>query len=172
MKRTSFADMNCSLARALEDVGEWWSLMIVREAMYGTRRFDGFCERLGIARNVLTTRLNRLVEVGVLTREPAADDPRFFEYLLTAKGRDLLPVLAALLHWGDRWMGRGDGPPVVIAETATGREIQPMLVRTADGEPLGLDEVVVAAGPGATSQTRNRLAEQARRRADEATAND
>jgi DNA-binding HxlR family transcriptional regulator len=169
MKRTSFADMNCSLARALEDVGEWWSLMIVREAMYGTRRFDGFCERLGIARNVLTTRLNRLVEVGVLTREPAADDPRFSEYVLTAKGRDLLPVLAALLHWGDRWRSRGDGPPVVITEIATGREVQPMLVRTVEGDPLDLEDVVVAPGPGATSQTRDRLAERARRR-DEATA--
>jgi DNA-binding HxlR family transcriptional regulator len=156
--------MNCSLARALEDVGEWWSLMIVREAMYGTRRFDGFCERLGIARNVLTTRLNRLVEVGVLAREPAEEDPRFHEYVLTEKGRDLLPVLAALLHWGDRWRGRGDGPPVVIADIASGREIQPMVVRDADGAALGLDEVVLGPGPGATQQTRELLAARALQR--------
>jgi DNA-binding HxlR family transcriptional regulator len=105
MYRKTFDGMNCSIARALDEVGEWWSLLIVRECTLGTTRFDEFQRRLGIARNVLTARLNKLVEHGVLDKVPAQGEEHRNEYRLTAKGEDLYPVLVALLQWGDRWCG-------------------------------------------------------------------
>src|SRR5687767_5069851 len=103
MRRTSFADMNCSIAQALEVVGEWWTLLILRDVFLGVRRFDDFQKRLGIARNVLADRLDTLVERGILERRPYQDRPPRDEYVLTEKGRDLLPVIHALREWGDRW---------------------------------------------------------------------
>jgi DNA-binding HxlR family transcriptional regulator len=104
MKRTSYADMPCPMAQALERVGEWWSLLILRECFRGTRRFGDFERRLGIAKNVLSSRLKHLVEAGVLERRPSKDDAREIEYRLTESGKDLAPVLIALAQWGDRWI--------------------------------------------------------------------
>lgn len=100
MRRASFSDMNCSVAQSLEIVGEWWTLLIIRDAFFGVTRFDAFSERLGIARNVLTQRLETLVEHGVFTKEPYQDKPVRYDYRLTEKGRDLWLVLTALRQWG------------------------------------------------------------------------
>src|SRR6202165_3150374 len=103
--------MNCSIARALDVLGEWWTLLVVREAFRGVRRFDGFVERLGIAPDILSSRLGRLVEHGVLEERAYQERPPRVEYRLTSKGRDLFPVLLALMAWGDRWYAE-DGPPI------------------------------------------------------------
>src|SRR3954447_12475898 len=110
VQRTSFEDMNCSVAQCLEVVGEWWSMLIVRDAFLGVRRFDDFQARLGISRNILNIRLTTLTEAGVLERVPYQERPRRFEYRLTDKGRDLWPVLATMRQWGDKWAAPHGAP--------------------------------------------------------------
>ena len=150
MYRKTFDGMNCSIARALDEVGEWWSLLIVRECTLGTTRFDEFQRRLGIARNVLTARLNRLVELGVLEKVTAEGSERRTEYRLTEKGEDLYPVLIALLQWGDRWAGHD--APIHVVDNATGRPIEPVALR-AGKRTLRLRDVRLEPGPGATKTT-------------------
>jgi DNA-binding HxlR family transcriptional regulator len=122
MLNRTYDTQNCSVARALEVVGERWSLLIVRDLMLGYRRFDELHERLGIARNVLTSRLELLVEEGVLERRPYQERPLRYEYHLTAKGRDLWPVVMALHSWGAEHLFEGN-PPVVIEHRDCGGKI-------------------------------------------------
>ena len=111
MRKASFADMHCSIAQSLEIVGEWWTLLILRDSFLGIRRFDDFVERLGISRNVLTDRLDTLVDAGVLERRPYDEARGRYDYLLTDKGRALWPVMTALRQWGDEWIyGAGNEP--------------------------------------------------------------
>ncbi|MEO1029721.1 MAG: helix-turn-helix domain-containing protein, partial [Pseudomonadota bacterium] len=109
MKTKSFSDMQCSIARTLEQVGSWWSLLVIREAMMGARRFKHFEAALGIAKNTLTSRLNELVENGILEKGPAKDGSSYEEYTLTQKGRELGPVMMALAQWGDKWAQHKNG---------------------------------------------------------------
>jgi DNA-binding HxlR family transcriptional regulator len=127
MKRTSFAGMDCSVARTLEVVGEWWSLLIIRDAFRGVSRFDEFQERLGIARNVLAARLNTLVEHRILERRRYQDHPERYDYRLTERGLDLFPLIASLLRWGDRWAAGPGGPPVVLVHEACGHDAEPVM---------------------------------------------
>jgi DNA-binding HxlR family transcriptional regulator len=113
MERKSFEDMACSVAQCLEVVGEWWSMLLIRDAFLGVRRFDEFQERLGISRNVLTQRLHKLVAEGVLHKRPYQEHPVRYEYLLTDKGRDLWPVLTTMRQWGDKHAAP-NGPPVRV----------------------------------------------------------
>jgi DNA-binding HxlR family transcriptional regulator len=149
MKRTSFADMNCSVARTLEVIGEWWTLLILRDAFLGVRRFDDFQHDLGIARNVLTDRLNTLVDHGVLERHRYQEHPDRFEYRLTDKGLDLHPVLFSLLRWGDRWTGGEEGPPLVLEHRSCGHEITPIMVCPHCREEVNARTIRAYAGPGA-----------------------
>jgi DNA-binding HxlR family transcriptional regulator len=112
VRRASFADMPCSVAQALEVVGERWTLLVVRDCLLGVTRFDQIQQRLGIARNVLSDRLELLVEAEVLERRPYQERPVRYEYVLTERGRDLWPVVQSLQAWGDRWAGWDAGPPV------------------------------------------------------------
>jgi DNA-binding HxlR family transcriptional regulator len=159
MKRTSFASMDCSVAHTLEVVGEWWTMLIVREAFYGTRRFDDFQANLGIARNVLTVRLQRLVEHGVLERTLYQEHPPRYEYRLTDKGRDLFPVLLTLMKWGDRWAGHPEGPPVLVCDRETGEALEPVVVDARSGRPIDPRHTRPGAGPGASPPTRRRMEE-------------
>ncbi len=143
MKRTSFADMDCSIARTLEVVGEWWTMLILREAFNGVRRFDGFQRCLGIARNVLAARLQRLVDSGILERRRYQERPERFEYRLTDKGRDLYPVLMSLLHWGDKWAVSEAGPPVLLTHTSCGHAPGPVLACEHCGDKLDARDVTV-----------------------------
>lgn len=127
MGRTDFSDLHCSIARTLEVIGERWSLLIVRDAFYGVRRFDDFQRDLGIARNVLTDRLATLVARGVFERRQYEDRPPRFEYVLTAKGRELLPVILTMMRWGDRWETRGE-PPLTLTHTACGHVAEPTVI--------------------------------------------
>ena len=170
MRRTSLADMHCSVARTVDVIGEWWTPLIIRDAFLGVTRFDEFQERLGIARNVLNQRLShlvdeavfervacnvlaarleRLVETGIMERVRYQEHPPRDEYVLTEKGRDLFPVIAALLAWGDKWTAGQAGPPLLLIHEPCG---QPGTLRaTCDrcGEPMGLDSIRPTPGPGA-----------------------
>lgn len=158
MKRTSFANFNCSLAQTLEVIGDWWSLMIVRDAFFGATRFEAFQQDLGIARNILTQRLKHLVEQGVFERRPIAEGRRQFEYVLTDKGRDLFPILLAATQWGDKWAPNRKGARVVFVEAATGKPIESLVPRTKRGKTLKVAEIEPRAGPGASPEAKARFA--------------
>lgn len=127
MRLTSLADWNCSIAKTLDVVGEWWTLLILRDAFRGTLRFDDFHTSLGMARSVLTARLQKLTDHGILERRAYSQHPPRYEYHLTAKGRALFPVIAALLRWGDDWAPNPAGPPVVLIHDSCGNTTQPLL---------------------------------------------
>jgi len=127
MRVTSLEDWDCSIARTLDVVGEWWTLLILRDAFRGTHRFDDFHSSLGVARSVLTARLQKLTEHGVLERRAYSEHPPRYEYHLTDKGRDLFPVIATLLHWGDVWAPNPAGPPRVFVHDSCGQVTVPVL---------------------------------------------
>ncbi len=126
--RKTFGSRSCSIARALDAVGDWWTLLVVRDVFRGMHRFDALKTSLGIATNVLTLRLKGLTEDGILERHAYQDNPPRFEYALTEKGRDLYPVIIALLQWGDRHLRDGDAPPRVLIHETCGKATQPELV--------------------------------------------
>ncbi|WP_036294358.1 helix-turn-helix domain-containing protein [Methylosinus sp. PW1] len=156
MRNDQFPSQTCSVARALEIVGEWWTLLIIREAFFGVRRFSEFERNLGVAKNVLSDRLSKLVACGVMERidVPGRGNPR--DYRLTEKGRDLFPVLVALMQWGDRWAAPA-GPPLRLLERETGAEIAALRVTGASGAALAPREAQVVPGPGADEKVRRRF---------------
>lgn len=155
MRRTSYDRMNCSIAAALDLVGEPWTLLILRDALYGVRRFDDFQSNLGIARNVLTARLKRLVEAGVFRRVAYRQRPMRYEYRLSDKGAALFPVIVGLKEWGDRFGAAAkDGKPMDLVERLTGQAVEPLLIDAATGKRLDLSSVRAVAGAGATEPTR------------------
>jgi DNA-binding HxlR family transcriptional regulator len=139
----------CSIARALEAVGERWTLLIVRDAFLGVRRFDEFQKSLGIARNVLTDRLNRLVSEGILERQAYSERPARFDYRLTKKGRELAVPLLALMQWGDRHLTQK--PPRVARRRSNGRSVRAVLVDS-DNRVVRPTEIEVLPGPGRSRQ--------------------
>jgi DNA-binding HxlR family transcriptional regulator len=147
MDRKSFAGMDCSVAQCLEVVGEWWSMLVVRDAFLGVTRFDQFQRRLGISRNILDERLNTLVDAGVLVRVPYSERPPRYDYRLTDKGRDLWPVLTAMRQWGDRYAAPS-GPPLLITHRSCGAVTDAVMVCNSCGERLGAGDVVAAVSPG------------------------
>lgn len=157
MKNDAFPTQICSVARALEIVGEWWTLLIVREAFFGVTRFSEFERNLGIAKNVLSDRLSKLVACGLMERNdaPGRGNPR--DYTLTERGRDLLPTVVALMQWGDRWIVGPAHAPIRLLDREQGEEIARLEVRAASGKPLSLAEVSIAPGPGANEAIRRRF---------------
>lgn len=154
----TYAGQNCSVARALEVVGERWTILIVRDAFLGVRRFDDFQRSLGVARNVLNTRLQRLVDTGILERRRYQERPARHEYRLTDMGRDLWPAVVALMQWGDRWLGAADGAPLVVVHRECGGTITDRRTCAACGAGLDVRDVEVAPGPGAAGPARGRTA--------------
>jgi DNA-binding HxlR family transcriptional regulator len=157
---TNSGEIKCSIARALGEAGERWSLLIIREAIMGSSRFDEFHERLGVARNILNTRLATLVEHGVMTRTPSPDNARVYHYRLTAKGLELFPVIVALMQWGDRWIHAEAGPPIVLIEVNSGKPVRRLEVTGYSQKPLTRHDIKITAGPGATPRMRQRLANE------------
>ena len=148
VKKASFAAMHCSVAQALEVVGEWWTLLILRDAFLGVTRFDDFAKRLGIARNVLTARLETLVDHDVLTRVPYDEARGRYDYRLTDKGRALLPAMTALRQWGDEWiLGEGKAP-IVVEHTTCGHTSKGILTCDHCGEELTTRTLRARPGPG------------------------
>jgi DNA-binding HxlR family transcriptional regulator len=150
--------MNCSIARALEVIGEWWTMLILREAFLGTRRFHEFQRNLGIARNILSARLKKLVVRGILERRAGPAGSRRFEYRLTEKGRAFFPVLMALMQWGDRFAACAGGAPVRVVDRVSGDEISELQVVSRDGRTLRPSDVTMVPGPGAGPATKARFA--------------
>jgi DNA-binding HxlR family transcriptional regulator len=147
----------CSAARALELVGERWSLLIVRNALFaGSTRYNDFRKSLGIATNILKTRLDGLVDAGIMERRTYSPNPDLYEYLLTDKGRELVPVILALTEWGDRWMAP-DGPPVFYTHTVCGGDISQHTVCATCGEVHDPTEVQARPGPGMPAGAWTRL---------------
>ncbi|MCA3150874.1 MAG: helix-turn-helix transcriptional regulator [Rhodocyclaceae bacterium] len=152
MSRTSLDHHNCSFARTVDLIGDRWSLMILRDAFYGVRRFSAFKERLGITQAVLSSRLQDLVKHGFLEKGPGQHEAGHDEYRLTAQGRDLFPVVVALMQWGDKWLHGETGPPILVGLKGSGEPIDPMHV-TVRGQGVSPAELDFAPGPGATAAT-------------------
>jgi DNA-binding HxlR family transcriptional regulator len=148
VERKSFADMHCSVAQCLETVGEWWTMLIVRDAFMGITRFDQFQERLGISRNVLQQRLAHLVERGIFTKVAYSEHPPRFDYRLTDKGRDLWPVLTTMRQWGDTYAAP-EGPPIEVVHKGCDHVAQAVLTCSACGGAIGPRDMRAVPGPGA-----------------------
>lgn len=157
MQRKSFGNMQCPIARSLDRVGEWWSILILRDAMHGLRRFDEFQKSLDIAPNMLTRRLNALVEAGLLERHRYCEHPPRDEYLLTERGRDFRPVLLALLAWGNKHFA-SEGASVLVVDAKTGALAVPTMVDGVSGRPLDTPDFKFVPGPVAEEPIRRRLA--------------
>jgi DNA-binding HxlR family transcriptional regulator len=143
MQRTSFSDIDDPIAQTLEVVGDWWSLMIVREAMLGVQRFEEFQDVLGIARNILSQRLKKLVADEIFRKRVYQENPRRVEYVLTAKGRELFPIIAALVAWGNKWGREGLGTEIKLAHPDTGLAAVPQVVCAERGHELTFSNVVL-----------------------------
>lgn len=166
MSPVQLSDLNCSVARSLDVIGERWTLLVLRDAFNGVRRFEEFAASLPVARNVLTARLRTLVEHGVLERVPYQERPVRYEYRLTAKGADLYPVILGLLQWGDRHLAGKSGPPVVLAHAGCGAHPSSrptsMVVCEGCGETLGPRDVRRANGPRRRTRASSEPAPEAR----------
>jgi DNA-binding HxlR family transcriptional regulator len=149
MLRNDYDGQVCSIAGALEIVGERWSLLIVRDVMLGLRRFDEIQADLGVARNVLQTRLTRLVEQGVLERRLYQDRPPRHEYRLTEKGLDLWPTIVSLMQWGDVHASPQAGPPTLVEHRGCGGVVDEHRICGTCGARLTAGDVVARPGPGA-----------------------
>jgi DNA-binding HxlR family transcriptional regulator len=157
MQHKRFDKMWCPIARSLERVGEWWSILIIRDALHGFTRFDQFERSLNIAPNMLTRRLTALLDAGLLERRRYSERPPRDEYVLTQRGREFRPVLIALAAWGNRHFAP-EGPSVVLIDKKTLRVADPVLVDRKSRRPLNEFDFVFAAGPAASERTRRRYA--------------
>jgi DNA-binding HxlR family transcriptional regulator len=150
-ERDRYSAENCSIKRALDVVGEKWTLLVMREAFYGARRFDQFQARIGCARNILSERLATLTEAQILTRSPYREPGQRerHEYRLTEKGLDLITVVVAIKQWGDRWEAAPEGPPVDILHRDCGHRVEALLHCPHDDAPLTARDLQSVPGPGA-----------------------
>ena len=160
MKRSRSFNKECSIARAMEVVGDRWSILLLREAYYGTRRFDEFQHYLGVAPNILSARLKKFVDLGMMTRVRLAEHGGRHEYVLTKKGRDFFPTYLALKKWGDDWLAEPAGPQVVFKDRTSGRQIEYPILLSAGGKPLQLEDIEIVAGSGAVPFNRKRFGGQ------------
>lgn len=142
MKRTRFEESTCPVARSLDIIGDWWSLLIVRDALRGVKRFGEFQKSLGIAKNMLTTRLKLLVEEGILTLQPASDGSAWQEYVLTEKGRALQTVLVALSQWGNEFLFAENEYGTVLVDTEQRKPLRKLALIADDGRELTPEEIV------------------------------
>lgn len=145
----------CSIARTLSIIGDRWSMLIIRNAFLGTRRFDDFQHQLDVTRHLLTDRLNLLVEHEILTKKPYQNNPARYEYRLTAKGLELYPVILMLVQWGDKWMAGEDGVPLEYYERESGERIRPILINEITGKQIDPRNVQIKIGPGLTKALQN-----------------
>lgn len=137
VKRTSFENAECPIARSLDAIGDWWSLLIIRDAFMGIRRFSEFQKKLGLAKNILTVRLRTLVEQGILETAPASDGSAYQEYVLTPKGRGVFPVLVALRQWSEEFSSGPDGFTTLLVDRNKGQLVRKLELRSRDGRLLG-----------------------------------
>jgi DNA-binding HxlR family transcriptional regulator len=149
VKRTSFEKAECPIARSLDSLGDWWSLLIIRDAFLGVRRFSEFQKSLGCARNILTVRLRALVDYGVLKTAPASDGSAYQEYLLTPKGRGVFPVLVALRQWSEEFSPSRDEFSTWLVDREKGRPVRKLELHSRDGRLLGAADTMLKPRPAA-----------------------
>lgn len=167
MRAKSFRGMVCNLAGAIEAIGDRWSLLILRDLAFRPSRYDDLQASTGIPTTTLAQRLKGLEASGIVARRPYQTRPLRYEYRLTEKGRDLVPALAALAEWGDRWDASGRGaPPIVRIDARTGRPVKTALVDAETGTPIPPNQMRAIAGPGADDALRTRLANPPAKSAD------
>ena len=147
MKRTSFAAADCPVARSLDAIGDWWSLLIIRDAFLGKRRFGEFQKSLGAAKNILTTRLRALVDDGILTTVPASDGSAYHDYVLTPKGRGVFPVLVALRQWSEEFSGETRGFATLLVDRGHGRPVRKLELHADDGRLLRAGDTELRLNP-------------------------
>lgn len=169
VQRTTHSSASCPVARPLDAIGDWWSLLIVRDAFDGLRRFGEFQKSLGLAKNILATRLRNLVEHGVLELAPASDGSAYSEYVLTEKGLALFPVLVALRQWGEAYFFDPKESHVALVDARSGRPVRKLELRAHDGRLLGPRDTLVVAAPntpkaGARSPAITKIASARRKR--------
>ncbi|TDJ26737.1 MAG: transcriptional regulator [Gammaproteobacteria bacterium] len=159
LKPEKYDPLNRSIGHVLDIIGEGWSILIIREAYFGTRRFEEFQRQLGIARNILTARLKKLCQNEILDRVPIKEGAKRHEYVLTTKGKDLMPLLIALTQWGDQWIFGENAEPVIFMDREDHQPIAKINVYSAKGIPLRPRDIVVVAGPGASVEAKKRIDE-------------
>jgi DNA-binding HxlR family transcriptional regulator len=147
MKRTSLENAECPVARSLDSIGDWWSLLIIRDAFLGIRRFSEFQKNIGLAKNILTVRLRALVEHGILTTAPASDGSAYQEYVLTPKGRGLFPILVALRQWSEEFSGESKGFSTLLVDREKGRPVRKLEPRAEDGRLLAAGDTELKPNP-------------------------
>ena len=147
VKRTSFEYAECPVARSLDVLGDWWSLLIIRDAFLGLRRFSEFQKNLGMAKNILTVRLRALVDHGILTTAPASDGSAYQEYLLTPKGRGVFPVLVALRQWSEEFDDRPEEIATLLVDREKGRPVRKLELHADDGRLLRVEDIELRPNP-------------------------
>ena len=159
LKPEKFDPLKRSVGHVLDIIGEGWSILIIREAFLGTRRFEEFQGQLGIARNILTARLKKLCANQILDRVPVKEGAKRHEYILTPKGKEMMPLLVALTQWGDKWVFGENNEPVIFLDREQGQPIARVQVYSAKGEVLRPRDIRISAGPGANREARKRIDE-------------
>ena len=149
VKRTSLEGDACPIARSLEAIGDWWSLLIIREALFGLRRFGEFQNKLGMAKNILSARLRSMVDHGILETAPASDGSAYSEYLLTPKGRGTFPILVALRQWSEEFDDHPEQIATILIDRAKGRPVKKLELRAEDGRLLSPDDTLLKPRPAA-----------------------
>lgn len=147
VKRTSFVGDGCPVARSLEAIGDWWTLLIIREAMLGLRRFGEFQSKLGMAKNILSSRLRSMLDQGILAMVPASDGSAYQEYVLTPKGRGLFPILVALRQWSEEFDDHPEQIETTLVDRAKGRPVKKLELRAEDGRLLSLADTTLKPRP-------------------------
>src|ERR1700742_264418 len=154
VKRTSLAGDGCPIPRALDGIGDWWSLLIIRDALLGRRRFGEFQKSLGLAKNILTVRLRALVDRGILAMAPASDGSAYQEYVVTPKGRGLFPVLVALRQWSEEFDETPEEIATILVDRETGRPVKRLELHARDGRLLGFGDTTLKARPASKGKRR------------------
>ncbi|WP_130802529.1 winged helix-turn-helix transcriptional regulator [Acinetobacter ihumii] len=147
MKWDNIGEQPCSIARTSSIIGDRWTMLILRNSFMGIRRFDDFQANLGVTRHVLSERLKRLVDHGILVKTPYVDRQERFEYRLTEKGLELYPVLLSMANWADKWMDQGIGAPMLYQHKSCGKVFKPVLICSECGEPISAKQVMVQPNP-------------------------
>jgi DNA-binding HxlR family transcriptional regulator len=149
VKRTSFEGDGCPIARSLDVIGDWWSMLIIREALIGVRRFSEFQKRLGLAKNILTARLRTLVDHGLLAMAPASDGSAYQEYVLTPKGRGVFPILIALRQWSEEFDDHPEEIATILVDREKGRPVRKLELYSQDGRRLTAADTTLRPRPAA-----------------------
>ena len=158
MRRKSFEEMECGIAQSLEKIGDLWSLLILRDAMFGVRTFDVFHDNLGIPKNTLSARLSDLVDNGLLARTPDPDDGRRVIYRLEQAGQELWIVLVALSQWGNKWVYNSKGAPSFVADKKSGKPVSPVEIKDSKGRKLNFRDVTMILGPSGSDSLARKFA--------------